>query len=71
MKYTFSISEGRHLETKSSINGSMINRFEHNSDGYLQNIIDQFNNIIHIERDSQNTPLAIVSADGQRTELVS
>jgi len=66
--YVFS-AEGKHLETRDSINGAILLTFTYTSGGFLSTVTDQDNRITTIERDSLGNPLAIIAPDGQLTTL--
>jgi len=66
--YEFS-KQGRHIRTLDALTRNTLYRFGYNEQGYLLTITDIEENEIEIERDTNNQPLAIISAYKQRTEL--
>ena len=62
-------SAGRHLDTLDAVTGTPIYTFSYDANGLLISITDLDGDITHIERASDGAPVAIVSADGQRTDL--
>ncbi|MES9969174.1 MAG: Ig-like domain-containing protein, partial [Candidatus Thiodiazotropha sp.] len=61
---------GRHLRTISTITGADLFRFTYDSNGYVVEIYDGYNNITLVERSLDGALNAIVSPDGQRTTFV-
>jgi RHS repeat-associated protein len=66
--YLFS-SDGRHLETRSTLTGSLLYLFGYDAAGRLTSVEDADSLVTTIERDTNGQPTAIVSPYGQRTEL--
>lgn len=62
------LSGGRHLHTLAAVTGFKLYQFRYDSEGYITEIEDSDDNVTVIERSSA-TPIAIVSPDGQRTDL--
>jgi RHS repeat-associated protein len=60
---------GRHLRTLDTTTGALLYQFGYDPNGYLVSIEDGDGNMTRIEREADGTPLAIVSADDQRTVL--
>ncbi|MCI0540809.1 MAG: hypothetical protein L0Z50_36885, partial [Verrucomicrobiales bacterium] len=65
--YRFSL-DGRHLDTRNALTGTILLRFDYNAAGHLVSIRDAFDNIVTIERDANGKPLAVVGPFGHRTE---
>jgi len=63
-------AEGRHLKTYNAYTGNVEYEFSYNAEGYLTSIKDSYNNITQIERMGFQ-PIAVVSADGHRTDLTT
>jgi RHS repeat-associated protein len=59
----------RHLRTLDTTTGALLYQFGYDPNGYLVGIVDGDGNMTRIEREADGTPLAIVSADDQRTVL--
>jgi YD repeat-containing protein len=59
----------RHLRTLDTTTGALLYQFGYDPNGYLVSIEDGDGNMTRIEREADDTPLAIISADGQRTGL--
>ena len=66
--YRFS-EGGSHLATIDSMTGVTLNRFVHNSRGFLTDIYDVDNNNTHIDRDAGDEIVAIVGPYGTRTSF--
>jgi RHS repeat-associated protein len=60
---------GRHKSTIDLATGSVLREFEYDDEDRLTGILDQFGNLIAIERDGDGFPEAIISPDGIMTEL--
>jgi YD repeat-containing protein len=63
-------SVGLHKKTIDLNSGVSLFEFDYDEENNLASIIDQFGNRIKIERDSGGIPIAIMSPDGIRTELI-
>ncbi|MES9895786.1 MAG: Ig-like domain-containing protein, partial [Candidatus Thiodiazotropha endolucinida] len=61
---------GRHIRTISTITGADIYRFTYDSNGFVVEVYDGYNNIILVERSLDGALNAIVSPDGHRTTFV-
>jgi len=66
--YEFDTS-GRHLRTLDALTGGHLYTFSYDTDGRLISVTDGSGNLTRIERNGVGDPTAIVSPDGQRTEL--
>jgi RHS repeat-associated protein len=60
---------GHHLKTIDTVSDSVVFQFSYTSEGYLNSVIDVNGRVTTFERHNDNTPTAIISPDGQRTEL--
>jgi RHS repeat-associated protein len=60
---------GRHLETRSTATGQLLDGFHYDGAGRLSSIEDGDGNELSIERDGAGKPTALVAPFGQRTEL--
>ncbi|MGD9172257.1 MAG: hypothetical protein PVI97_19725, partial [Candidatus Thiodiazotropha sp.] len=58
---------GRHQSTRHTMTGAVLYQFEHNSQGYVEHIIDGYGNTTDIIRDGNNRLTEMVSPDGHRT----
>jgi RHS repeat-associated protein len=58
---------GRHQRTLSTMTGADLLRFQYNTNGFLEEIIDGYGNTTRVERGLDGAFEAIVSPDGQRT----
>ncbi|MEW8052519.1 MAG: RHS repeat-associated core domain-containing protein [Candidatus Thiodiazotropha sp.] len=61
---------GRHIRTISTITGADIYRFTYDSNGFVEEVYDGYNNITLVERSLDGALNAIVSPDGHRTTFV-
>ncbi|GGX55129.1 hypothetical protein GCM10007392_23420 [Saccharospirillum salsuginis] len=66
--YVFNQS-GQHLRTHDGFTDQQLYAFAYNELGSIVSITDQFGQVTHIERDTDDRPTAIVSPYGQRTSL--
>ncbi len=66
--YVFDVY-GRHLRTHHALTGAALYRFAYDANGFLSTITDGRGNVTRIERQSDGTPLSIVSPEGQLTTL--
>ncbi len=66
--WVFSAS-GRHLETRNTVTGGLIFKFNYNTAGRLVGVQDGDGDLTSIERDGNGRATAIQSADGHRTVL--
>ncbi len=66
--YIFDAS-GRHLRTLNTLTGAILRTFSYDAAGYLISTTDADGNVLQIERDPAEHPLAIVAPGGQRTQF--
>ncbi|MCU7806000.1 MAG: hypothetical protein KZQ96_22720 [Candidatus Thiodiazotropha sp. (ex Lucinoma borealis)] len=58
---------GKHQKTLSTMTSDVLLQFDHNSNGYLERILDGYGNATQIVRDGNNKLAEFVSPDGHRT----
>lgn len=68
--YKFDSSTGRHLQTVLGLNGEVLVDYSYDAEGRLVRLKDSDGSEIVLERDASGVPQAIVSPNGQRTELL-
>jgi RHS repeat-associated protein len=59
----------RHTETRSTLNGALLNAFANDSAGRLESLTNADGLVTTIERNGAGEPTAIIAPFGQRTEL--
>ena len=64
-------SAGRHLETWNALTSQPIHTFKYTDNGLLSKIEEPYNQSLRLERDAKERVTAIISAYGDRTELVN
>ena len=67
--YVMNNTSGLHKETINLDTGVTLRKFIYDEDNSIISITDQFNNQVTIERDVNGIPTAVISPDGNRTEL--
>jgi RHS repeat-associated protein len=67
-EYIFN-DQGRHLQTRDAVTGTIRYRFEYDAENRLVRIIDVDDEVTTIERDANGKPLAIVAPGGQRSPM--
>jgi RHS repeat-associated protein len=68
--YVYDISIGLLTKIFDNTRKQVIREYEHDSDGRLVGITDQFNNKVTITRDYDGKPTQITAPNGQKTELL-
>ncbi|MCU7921341.1 MAG: hypothetical protein KZQ88_01410, partial [Candidatus Thiodiazotropha sp. (ex Dulcina madagascariensis)] len=58
---------GRHQRTLSTMTGNVLLQFGHDSNGYVERILDGYGNTTEIVRDGNNRLTTLLSPDGHRT----
>ncbi len=61
--------QGKHLETRTKLNGKLRYQFNYTALGYLDKVVDQNGNTTQILRDPSGLPTGIQSPDGLVTQL--